>query len=150
MKKKKLNGQNTAGKGMIEGFDLEVLFNQCLEQPETKTGQLPLDAVIAVVQKTKTHRATSIATALGLNVTFLKASIVLLTGMTLTDLILRWRLYQAKHLLQTTDQTYTAIARQCGYQNSISMILAFEKTFGKTPVDVRNGTTRRRWKQNTI
>lgn len=148
MNKKKQQKRTTTV--MMEGFSLENLFEQVLENSDYRTGQIPLDAVLSVLLKSTTHSAIVVAKSLNVNTAHLRGAIALLTGTSLSDMILAWRLLQAKHLLLTTEQSVASVARQCGYRNSISLILASEKAFGKTPVEIRKGVGGRRWKQNSL
>ena len=60
------------------------------------TGELIIDAVIEAICSTKTHRSEDIALWLNVDKRDLWHSIHMLTGMRLNDIILQWRVLQAK------------------------------------------------------
>ncbi|MCX7554158.1 AraC family transcriptional regulator [Marinicella sp. S1101] len=48
-----------------------------------------------------------------------------------------WRMQQAKHLLENTDDSIYLVALSCGYRSEASFIKVFKKHFGNTPGKAR-------------
>jgi len=59
------------------------------------------------------------------------------TGVNLTDYIADVRLRQAMKLVRTTDLQIRSIAEMVGYDNPAYFSMLFRKTFGRSPVQVR-------------
>ena len=59
------------------------------------------------------------------------------TGMTYTDYLTNYRLYQARLLLLQTEESVTRIAGESGFTDDRRLILAFRKTYGETPLQYR-------------
>lgn len=78
MKQKEIAIPTESAHGMMGSIDWENLYSH--REEVVSTGQIPLDAVIAKLQTTKTHRAEDIAKAIGVDVAPLKGAIFLLTG----------------------------------------------------------------------
>lgn len=74
-----------------------------------------------------------IAEAFNLNATYLSRYFKEETGENLLNYINRYRIEQAKRLLDTTDETVTVIAGQTGFINIASLIRTFKKYEGITP-----------------
>ncbi len=74
--------------------NVEELYNRRREP----TGELIIDAVIEALRFTKTTRSDDIALFIGVSAYALRSAVQMLTGITLKDFVLRWRLLQAKEL----------------------------------------------------
>lgn len=74
-----------------------------------------------------------IAEAFNLNATYLSRYFKEETGENLLSYVNRYRIEQAKKLLDTTDETVTVIASQTGFINIASLIRTFKKYEGITP-----------------
>ena len=72
--------------------NLEELYNRKGEP----TGELIIDAVIDAIRNSKTHRSEDIALLLNVDQRALWFAVQLLTGMRLNDIVLHWRVLQAK------------------------------------------------------
>lgn len=61
-----------------------------------------------------------------------------ITGVTPYEYLISYRLFQAKKLLKSTDDSIDAISERVGYNNSSGFIRAFKKRFNITPDKYRN------------
>lgn len=59
------------------------------------------------------------------------------TGMTYTEYLTSYRLYQARNLLLQTEESVTRIAEESGFTDDRRLILAFRKVYGETPLQYR-------------
>jgi transcriptional regulator GlxA family with amidase domain len=59
------------------------------------------------------------------------------TGLTPADHVLRVRIELARRLLETTDQSVSAVARRSGFHNPETMHRAFRRRLGTTPMTYR-------------
>lgn len=59
------------------------------------------------------------------------------TGMTYTEYLTNYRLYQARNLLLQTEESVTRIAEESGFTDDRRLILAFRKVYGETPLQYR-------------
>lgn len=59
------------------------------------------------------------------------------TGMTYTEYLTDYRLYQARKLLLQTEDSVTRIAEESGFTDDRRLILAFRKVYGDTPLQYR-------------
>lgn len=59
------------------------------------------------------------------------------TGMTYTDYLTNYRLFQARLLLLQTNKSVTKIAEESGFTDDRRLILAFRKMYGETPLQYR-------------
>ncbi|MDF2925511.1 MAG: hypothetical protein K0R57_4425 [Paenibacillaceae bacterium] len=64
------------------------------------------------------------------------------TGMNLTDYIMQTRMDQAYRLVKTTDMQIRSIAEMVGYDNAAYFGMLFRKTFGQSPIQVREDEKR--------
>ena len=71
---------------------VEELYNRKGEP----TGEIIIDEVINAIRTTKTHKSEDIALLLDVDQRALWFAVQLLTGMRLNDIILHWRVLQAK------------------------------------------------------
>lgn len=60
-----------------------------------------------------------------------------LLGMGFKQLLLKWRMEHAYELIARSDLTYAQIAAQTGYKSYNGFYIAFKKTFGVTPQEIR-------------
>ena len=80
----------------------------------------------------------------------LQGAVTLLTGMELKDLILEWRMQQAKEMILAATATETetrsataikaemeAIARRCGWASRVTMCHTFKSRWGVSPYKLR-------------
>lgn len=84
-----------------------------------------------------------IAAALHINPYYLSHTFKALTGVSPMSYIIRRRIDEAQSLLLTTNLTITAIAIECGYNNSNYFQSVFKNIVGMTP-----GKYRKMWKQD--
>ena len=84
-----------------------------------------------------------IAAALHINPYYLSHTFKDLTGSSPMSYIIRRRIDEAQSLLLTTNLTITAIAMECGYNNSNYFQSVFKNIVGMTP-----GKYRKMWKQD--
>ena len=84
-----------------------------------------------------------IAAALHINPYYLSHTVKALTGVSPMSYIIRRRIDEAQSLLLTTNLTITAIAIECGYNNSNYFQSVFKNIVGMTP-----GKYRKMWKQD--
>ena len=70
------------------------------------TGELIIDAVIEAIRYTTTHRSEDIALLLNVDQRELWYSVHMLTGMRLNDIILHWRVLQAKEKWDAKQAKY--------------------------------------------
>ena len=73
---------------------VEELYNRKGEP----TGELIIDAVVEAIRNTHTHRSEDIAILLNVKPRALAFAVQMLTGMRLQDIILHWRVIQAKEM----------------------------------------------------
>lgn len=59
-------------------------------------------------------------------------------GVNLSEYIDLLRLTQARQLLTQTDTTIEAIAQECGFGSSVSLIRKIRRYYGMTPTEYRN------------
>lgn len=116
-----------------------ISVEEIIKNDGAPTGQAPIDAVVRVLKSTRCTKVSEVANVLGVNVRDLQAAMRMLTGGEMKELIILWRLKQAKKLLRETDLSYTEVAEQCGYLNPRSMILIFERYEKVTPYTYRTG-----------
>ena len=84
-----------------------------------------------------------IASALHINPYYLSHTFKDLTGSSPMSYIIQRRIDEAQSLLLTTNLTITAIAMECGYNNSNYFQSVFKNIVGMTP-----GKYRKMWKQD--
>ena len=84
-----------------------------------------------------------IAAALHINPYYLSHTFKALTGVSPMSYIIQRRIDEAQSLLLTTNLTITAIAIECGYNNSNYFQSVFKNIVGMTP-----GKYRKMWKQD--
>lgn len=82
----------------------------------------------------------SLATLVGYHPYYLNRVFKQSTGDTLHQYILNYRLSIASELLLSTTYTIAEIAEKSGFNNQISFINAFKKTYRLTPTEFRNKT----------
>lgn len=88
-------------------------------------------------------KLTDIASTLHINPYYLSHTFKDLMGVSPMSYIIRRRIDEAQSLLLTTNLTITAIAMECGYNNSNYFQSVFKNIVGMTP-----GKYRKMWKQD--
>ncbi|MCO7174910.1 helix-turn-helix domain-containing protein [Sporolactobacillus kofuensis] len=77
------------------------------------------------------------ANQLGYNKNYLSNVVKEKTGLTFTQLVTKQRLYRARLLLDTTNQTISAIAQDVGFTNKTYFYEAYKKAFNRLPSEER-------------
>ena len=84
-----------------------------------------------------TLKLPDVAAALHINPYYLSHTFKALTGVSPMSYIIRRRIDEAQSLLLTTNLTITAIAIECGYNNSNYFQSVFKRAMGITPREYR-------------
>lgn len=115
---------------------LEVEIRQLCEYytaDESETRREQIKQYVAEHYSDINLNVAMIAEAFNLNATYLSRYFKEETGENLLSYVNRYRIEQAKKLLDTTDETVTVIASQTGFINIASLIRTFKKYEGITP-----------------
>lgn len=114
-----------------------------LYKKEEPTGEAIIDEVVSQLRRTKTQRAADIALLMDVRRRDLSIAIELLTGIPLNDIVLEWRMLQAKDLLDDMSLSIGDVADRCGFRHSKNLIIAFRRRWGTTPQAYRTGSLSR-------
>ena len=79
--------------------------------------EIIVDRVVWALRKSAITEAEDVAVMLDVDRVQLSGALVMLTGMTLHQIIREWRLLQAQELIKAGDLSLNAIARKCGWKN---------------------------------
>ena len=109
---------------------------------ETPTGDHIIDAVVATIRQKPSIWAKDVAKSLGVSRRDLSASVKLLVGTSLDEVVKEWRMLQAMEQIKCTDLDFLTIARQCGYSNTRHLSFAMEQRLHMTPYEYRYGAHR--------
>lgn len=103
------------------------------------TGEMIIDEVVDAVRKTQTQNASDIALLLDVDRRDLSIAFKLLTGIPLNQMVLEWRMLQARDLLDDKSLSVLEVAHRCGFKQQKNLILAFRRHWGTTPFAYRTG-----------
>ena len=106
------------------------------------TGQYVLDAVVNALLKTTVLEAKDMAAMLCVPERKLSASVELLTGLTLGQLIHEWRFIDACKLLRNTERPFTEVAQLCGFADDTALNRVMRKRLKTTLYQYRFGHAR--------
>ena len=81
-----------------------------------------------------------IAAALSMSRKQLRTKVMAITGLTPVAYILQVRLNYARHMIANGDESLTAIANKCGFQNLSHFSKAFKQQFGISPLQFRKNS----------
>lgn len=104
-------------------------------EPEP-TGYPEMDALGKLLATTPVPSVQAVTVAMGMPASILRAFVQGYTGMTVTKLIIRYRLLVGEELLRCTDLDLTSIARCAGYQREV-FSRKFSAHYGQSPRDYR-------------
>ncbi len=107
------------------------------------TGEAIIDEVVNLLRRTKTKSAADIALHMEVLLRDLSIAIKMLTGIPLNDMVLEWRMLQAKDLLDDKSLSLRVVADRCGFRRNKNLIIAFRRRWGTTPQAYRTGRLRR-------
>ena len=85
--------------------------------------------------------AKQIAGEMGITPAYLRKQFFEANGVSVAEYLNRLRIDQAKHLLQTSELSVEAIARQIGFENHKYMFVLFKRIVGMTPRQFTQQTT---------
>lgn len=115
-------------------------FDELYSWTGDHTGSLVFDDILRVVRSTNLIRAQDVAEVLDLPLAFLEYECRYMSGLTLGEIIVQWRVRQCAQLLRETDLSYTEISHLCGWRSPSTMIRVFERCMdGQTPMEYRTG-----------
>ena len=95
-----------------------------------------MDALGKLLARTPVPSVQAVTLAMGMPLSILRAFVQGYTGMTVTKLIVRYRLLVGEELLRCTDLDLTSIARCAGYQREV-FSRKFSAYYGQSPSDYR-------------
>lgn len=101
------------------------------------TGSVLMDIVGQVLLEYKSLSAKGLAEAVGANAAALAGIFRWLTGMTLHEFLIQYRMKQVCEYLTCTDVTVKEIARRCGFSSQASLAHLFVQKFGCKPTKYR-------------
>lgn len=100
-------------------------------------GELIIDSVVECIKKTNTHYPADIAILLDVKDRDLRGAFMMLTGIKLSDVIISWRILQAKDRLKQPELSFKEIAHACGWRSEKSMNNAFVRECGKSIYEIK-------------
>ncbi len=110
-----------------------------LYEAREPTGEVIIDEVVKSIRSTRTQKAADIALLLNADRRVLSNAIELLTGFSLGQLIIEWRMLQARDLLDDESLSVQEVAKRCGFMQQKNLIIAFRRRWGTTPFAYRTG-----------
>lgn len=118
------------------------------DQPETFMPSRVANAVATVLYETKTIHAGDIPEILGVDQRALTGAIQIVSGMSVKDLLHKYRLAQAQAYVEAhPNDTLDDIAQALGYSNRTTLWRFFQRAIGETPLGRKSKAGPERWKQ---
>lgn len=85
----------------------------------------------------------AISTHLSLNESYLTSVFRQVTGRTLHEYLIDYRIQKSREYLETTDFNVREVAEKVGYKNPLSFTRVFKRKIGMTPTEYKKTTKRR-------
>ena len=101
------------------------------------TGSVLMDIVGQVLLEYNSLSAKGLAESVGADVAALAGTFRWLTGMTLHEFLIQYRMKQVCEWLTCTDITIKEIARRCGFSSQASLAHLFAQKFACSPTQYR-------------
>lgn len=101
------------------------------------SGSVILDAVVGELKDSYTRDSSVLADRLGVDFVKLSNAVSLLTGLTLNEFVIRYRILEAKEYLSKTSLPLPEIARRGGYDSVSAFGFYFRKQVGMPPSGFR-------------
>ena len=134
--------RSTAGDGSAFLASVSVDLRAAGDAPTAHAG------VAAAVAYARTHCTEhvvvgDVAAAAGMSVVQLERATRRIIGMSVRQLLVRFRVEQAIGLLATTDRSLSSIAAHCGYYDQSAFTRQFRRVVGVSPGAYRSQVLRR-------
>lgn len=101
------------------------------------SGSVILDAVVTELKDSYIRDSSVLADRLGVDFVKLSNAVSLLTGLTLNEFIIQYRILEAKEYLSKTSLSLPEIAKRCGYDSVSAFGFYFRKQVGIPPSGFR-------------